>query len=960
MEMLRRTFLSSGLVGALAWASYPANAILFSGGALGGGGSAIIRTMSMNNTSGSSETPMWSPFMGIDFTDSDTTGCPLSGGMATYPVFKVGSTVIPYSMSNPAYHPSGRLRHAMFFLVYGTALTVANNATGSVTVNQSSNTSLPSASSRSLSDFSGANLQILMTELDGPSPGNYVANLLTGITDNLSYNYVWADGPAGKVWAIASQAKNGSTPEGNLWCIWYVASMQDAAGNFGGIRFLGSVTIPIADAASTTLAFRSFSALTLQNGATVLRDLTTTTNRPQTATCQWSGSGLPQNLDIANNYIETNLAFRVSMVGGIGTLPGGISASQTYFCYQGNYFTPPYSNIQVNTATGGNSYITMTSPASGGTMQITLLPALWPFGRIHTADQSGRWDYIQAGGSVVGLSGLKDTNLQVKRDMSYSMKTLTIPPYDLAATVNSGSQTPFYINGNCGLTTFPGAGGIDGHIGMLPVPEICHIYNQLLTDEYNVRAIGLAGGQSNGCVRPASNGYRLVSWNNGTNGGGTQYSQMGTLQWTNNMGGSFGTTTVYRCNQTSDYFNGIGQSVGEATHQTQYAFYAYWLTGEPQFCDIMMEFANGAIGGPYCGSGPTNTRISTIRYQPTGDATLDGSAQGSRNVVSNSVTYYGPGGQALTQAARQDAWYNRNIAFAWSVMPKSHPQCAAYWTYFGDVLRDIFAWVVSVIAQAPTTYASTNGLFNPGQDYIMQVWMASYWLEAVSHYYGMSADSNAIATMNKIITWHQHVYNTFGANAISCEEWLVRQSENPTGGGSAGGGPIIANDANFGTYLDGAVTNWSSGTANFTYTAGDNAYVPFLNDTWFFTAPSVNSNQQTPIPGAFTAFTPYYVVFVSGSGPYTIQLSATKGGSAITNSDNITNTIDIFVQAATPFATLDANGPTDYPSVTYRSILYAKSRGATTDPTTLASMASVTPTNSSYSNAPNFCFAGSV
>ena len=106
MEIIRRNLLAAAMLGALAWAADPAKAMLFSGATPAGGGS-LITTLTMSNTSGASETPMWSKVFGLGFPDSDATGCPLVGGQPTYPQFKVGSTVLGYSMSKaPTFHPS--------------------------------------------------------------------------------------------------------------------------------------------------------------------------------------------------------------------------------------------------------------------------------------------------------------------------------------------------------------------------------------------------------------------------------------------------------------------------------------------------------------------------------------------------------------------------------------------------------------------------------------------------------------------------------------------------------------------------------------------------------------------------------------------------------------------------------------------------------------------------------------
>ncbi len=917
--------------------------------------SSAITTLRLSNTSGSTETPQWSKFFGHAFADSDATGCPLNGSNPTYPIFKISGTTISYSMSEPTYWPSGRLKHAMFWLLLGGNYTIANNATLIVSVNASnSQTSKPTASGRTTADFSAADLKVLGAILDGPSPGtSYISSLNVGIADALSDNFVWADGPAGKMWRIRCRFKNAGTPEGNLEGYCYVASMLDGSGNFGGIRVLFEISTPLGDSTASLRVWKSFSALTLQSGSTVLRDLVTS-GRTNTGNFTWGGGNI---LASANNVVESFQVFRVTTTG---VLPAGLAVNTTYCAYNGNYYTPPFSTIPVYDDIRLNNPVIMTNSGSG-IHTFHTYPWVTAYGSIYSSGTTAEYDYVQGGGSVTPISSLVDTAIQVKADMVYMRATKTIPAYDYTAPVTPGPLTPFYINTNCGLTNNPDATGIDEHIGILPTPLVRYLYTQSLTDERNVRATGLAGGQIGAKIRVSSQGATMPAWNNGTGGTGTPYSGMGTLLPFLRYGNSLGTTDIFPPFNSVSYGTITGQAYADGSHKVSYSWLAYWITGEPQYLGLVLDNANCPAGGSFVGGGDgiTNTRISTSRYQAYGDPTADGNKEGSRIVRGpDSVVRYCM--FQLTNSPRQDGWFLRDLGRAAGSVPQNYPECPAYFTYLNDVAKDNMAWVVSVIAVAPTSYASTNGLFNPqaGGIYTAQ-FMDSYWIEALADYYGHCQDANALTAMNAQAKWHNHVVNTFGLNPISNIEWRTRQVWPPSGGG-----PVLDNDNGFGIYQSSQpITNWTNGSANFSFDTSvtGSTYVPAVNDLWFFESPSPGSQQTDPIPSAFTVSTAYHVISVTGAGAVkTVQLSATQGGSAIVNTDSITRTISLWVQPAVPLNTLDSNGVNDYPTVHYRSLLLAQSRGATVNAAAMAAMAAAVPTASAFGTTPTYCFNGTA
>jgi len=952
----RRAFLSS--VSAIALFATPASAILFSGASSGGGGSAQITTLTMNNSSGSSETPMWSKVFGLAFPDSDTTGCPLSGSNPTYPEFKVGSTVIPYSMSvRPSYWPSGRLMHATFCLVYGTNLTVANGANGTVNVYQSSNTSLPSASSRAQSDFSTADLKHLVTGLDNVS-GNYESNLNDGVTDALSDNYVWLDGPAGKMWRIRARYKQSGTPEGNLEGYWYVMSMQDSSGNFGGIRFALGMAVPFGDASASLRTMKSFSAMTLQTGSTVIRD-NVTSGRTNQYNFTWTSGA---NLNAASNVFESAQLARLTTTG---TLPAGLSTGTSYYIYNNDFYTPPYSTFQLQPgpfAQGGNS-ITPTD-AGTGTHTATTYPWLSCYSKIWMNGTTADWDFVQGGGSFTPPSTYIDTNLQTRFSNTYLRSTkVYFPSMDFTPTVTAGALTPFYINGTCGLYKQPSGSGLnDDHIGIISGYYARHLYTQSLNDQINTMAIGLTGGQYGCTLRVSGNGGTVPAWNRGTNGSGTPYTGLGTLLY-NQRFYPPSSVTIYAANSTSDYNNQIGPlarggQCADFSHRMQFFQYPYLISGRPEYLDMMIEQAALAVGAGY-NSGTVTAIVDGTQFAPNGGFG-SGSAAGGRNVLDpDGTTRYGVG--LLGGQARGDAWYFAYASFLAAILPVQYPeQNAAYKQYFTDIVDTAFGHTIACVNAmfALNSYADTIKAWHPQiGSYIEDLWQNSgYMLQAMSVYYGMSGNTNCATVTNWILTHLAYIVNTFGINMIGGEENLILGSNGP---GSAGMGWPITSDLGHG-FHGVQVTAWTSGSADFTINLSSTGWTPAVNDRLIFTSPNIASETQTPIPNALTAFQPYYIVSVSGSGSTrTVQLSATLGGSAISNTDSKTNNIYVWYCPVSPITTLGySNSITAYPTLIGRAVYMAKSRGFTIDSSLEAAIDGAIPaaTTGNFGSNPIYCF----
>lgn len=243
-KLNRRALLAMfGAAGAIFGVPEAAQALLFSGAQVGGGGGTLLTTMTLLNTSGAVQAVgSCTQIFGHPFKKGQ-----IASGDA--PIFKTsGGTTIPYSVSVlKATWNDGSLKHAAFMLRL--PVTIAGN--GSLTVNIYSGGTYPSNSSRTTSDYSagGLDLKVNVTGQDNLS-GTWTSSLSQGVSVGNSDNYKYMDGDAGRVDRIRASFRQSSADHGQLEGYWYVAALNDASGALGGIRYMCRVCQPWYNVAS--------------------------------------------------------------------------------------------------------------------------------------------------------------------------------------------------------------------------------------------------------------------------------------------------------------------------------------------------------------------------------------------------------------------------------------------------------------------------------------------------------------------------------------------------------------------------------------------------------------------------------------------------------------------------------------------------------------------------------------
>lgn len=987
------------------------------GMATGGGGGTLLTTMTLINETASADTPMWSEMRGHVFIDGDL---PLVGGQLSYPVFKIGGVTVPYSCSvSPSTHPSGCMRHVWFVLLMGNNFTIPAQVAGvpgTLLVSIYSGGTAPAPSSRNMSDFTTADLKSAVTIMDNDTTGlsTYVASLNDAVTAAKVGNYLYGDGASGKFWFLQSDYKNGTTKEGNLTSGWYAMSMQDSSGNFGGILFQAFASLPWADATPSTKLWKSFSSCQLLSGASLIRNNVTVRTNTQTivpanpgGNNQWTATG---------NLIETGQLIRLSSSSGVGNLPscgsftgsiagttltvtaispavyvntlltgsgvstgtiilaqltgpaGGIgtyqvSISQTvssttisaaftenasYFAFTGDRDSVFANKMTVGYNSGSiiQSALTIIPSTSGaGTITATAYPFLVYYGTMFFSGTNGKYDFVQGGGSV---SAVTVSRCQI--NTTYWMASQVIPKYDQTfGTPTSSASTAYYVNSSAEWTHQLNGTSERIEIGVMPSPYVRHLYTQAAVDEQNVRAGGLVC-----CNMPiriwqtSTGGY--IPFNNGHNGSGTNYSGMSALQPTGRWSGSSSSNA-----STAGFFPATPNlqctfDVGsDPQHRPAFAFYPFLFTGQPEYKDLLANMVNTDQASGYQ-PGTTTVTINSGTYAPTGT----GGNSGSRIRIISGTTRWGI--YLFGASQRAEAWMTRDLCSLIGILAANDVTLP----YYTDVLNDNMAFVNDVIALAPTTYASTNGLFYPqatssgSGGYYVDVWMQSYMLQAAALGYGLTGNSTLLTMMNKLNAWWAHVVNTFGAYSTGAEEHNVRVAADP--------GAVVANDNLVGFIGPTMTWNDAVSTSNFTMNVATTGttYTPSVNDVIIWTTPNPPSENTTPLPTGLSYFTQYFIVSVTpvSGTTYTVQLSATLGGSAVTFTGAQTNKqVWTSITNSPGTGTWAANSNTGYILNLYRSVLLTQNRTASFDAGALSLIAARQIAPSSLLTEPKYAFA---
>lgn len=915
---------------------------------------------------------------------SQLIGCPFKKGdmpSGQWPQFQVapGTTTAPCTILDSL--ATRWSDSSLKFVPVMLQLPVSVGAGGTVVISIFNGGSLPSASSRGIADFAAGGLdpQIQVDGLDNLS-GTWTAKINSGTTVK---SVTYGNGAAGWVGKIRRNFSQSSNDHGQFVCDFYVASLANSDGSLKGLRILGKLKLPYYDVSTSFYGsaqqnWLSFSRMqVISTGSTVIHDCFNTSsgwqfgsNRAFAFSIAAAGNSFANSGTGGNGYSTAHGGdggYAVRLSGG--SLPPGISASQTYFISP-NGTTKMQLSLNAANAVGGGSVISASGAGSG---TVTPYPFLAYFGSLWTATSQGTSDWMQGAGSDA-----TDTTLIHQVNQLYWRSAKVIPPYSLALI------TPGAASGNPATVYWPNSAepvyrsfGITGErddLGVVHAWGARHFFNQAASDLQVIRCVSLIGAQLPIGVEAFSTlTYPCV--NNGHYNGSTytNYSGMSAANplfvWTAGVGtDTFGSFTNYTANVSSGCTVQLaGFSVLNNSHQPQFNYYTYLVTGEPWHLDSLFEAGLNAVA-------QRNAHVSTAAFSSSAYQFDNSGRGGCRNIQvgSNPARYGVTTGGADNGGERYDAWSACISGAAAGICPLTYPDCAAYSQYMNDMVNDNWSLatdVVNALSANGATFAATNGLWDvsQGADYeTHQYQNLAYMGTAMCLVYNLTENANIATMIQNTVAWANGVYAQYGScYMLTTEQAVVKSGLTPGAPiNTAWAGGTVGAQIVWG--VAGPCLNWTtSGASPFTWESAkvNTGNYALANGDIILFPETLNSNTYTlPAGGNYALYTPYYVVGYNGTSK-TFGLSATSGGSplpaptvAYSGSDKT-----MFVPSNMPTTGgIDStNNAKAFNVMTYRALLNAQACGATVTAGVITDLAGRDIAASLYAPTPTYALGAS-
>lgn len=474
------------------------------------------------------------------------------------------------------------------------------------------------------------------------------------------------------------------------------------------------------------------------------------------------------------------------------------------------------------------------------------------YGGFFTAGTEGKWDFVQGGGSAVA-----DCTLRVTHNKTHLSKSRLIPPYSLSETPTNEASVDYRPNAQGAYETRNlDSTGPSNFIGVLPRWAITHFMTQSEVDERAVRVSALvsAAFRVGGRVSATKQIVPAVDVK-------ATYAGLGTIQ----TGWMFG----------GGYYSGVQQPAGDSSlwsgdmnpsHRPNPHFYAYLITGEPQFLDLGVEQAatNITATGPGTYTRNVGTAISNLR---------SGQYTGFRNtqVGVGGTTYKGAGVLYFSGGVRISAWLTRDIAQTLALLPDQPADGADVKGYFTDVLTSAYASANDLNAKMPQSWRDA-GLFMTNAESASDrtddalyesPWMTMYLSISLCHQSQITGIADATTLRQHLSKFISATHAQMDIAQMSSYRW--RQWK--------GDGTLVDSIGEVLFMCSGTLTfDAALDTATLSGTLG--AWTPTNNDKFAFTT---NLAPYIPFAGASAGQT-VYAVNASGK---TLQLASTLGGSPV-------------------------------------------------------------------------------
>lgn len=494
-----------------------------------------------------------------------------------------------------------------------------------------------------------------------------------------------------------------------------------------------------------------------------------------------------------------------------------------------------------------------------------------------TADTNARWDYVQGGGSASA-----DCAVRVVHDKTYVVKSRLVPPYSTTISPTSGVSVDYYPMGRGSMQRNMGETGERDDIGVFPSWSVRHLMTQSALDERIVRVNGLVPSSWRQCARKKTTG-QIVPVTDPS----PSYTGMGTNEvlWR-------GPVTYLRGFVVPADNTSMWNQEYEPSHRPDGCFYPYLITGEPQYLDMMVEYANGIISGAVSESRTMRTTLPISQGTVTAN-----SDYGERDVIINGTNYKGGAYFFTGNLARVAAWGTRDMAHAAAIYPDVCPYGTQVKKYFSEICENGFA-AMNAYNQALGADWAGSGIycFDERND-AAAPWCNGYFSNSVCHQSSILASSSS-ATFRAYLAqyWERLALNRDFATVSSFDGSIY-----------VDGGTRVTKAEDVLTSVDTPLA-FSTSTNRFTVTGAGSrsAWQPTNGDVIAFLT---KFDADKPFAEAVDCKR-FYVVNASG---FTGQLSLTPGGAPLTVTSAVT--VSYFfarVQNFAPNITAENIGPAAY------------------------------------------------
>lgn len=523
--------------------------------------------------------------------------------------------------------------------------------------------------------------------------------------------------------------------------------------------------------------------------------------------------------------------------------------------------------------------------------------AIAHYASFFTAGNDALWDYVQGGGSASA-----DCTVRVVHDKAKVVATKMVPPINTALSFSSFASVNYVPNclGSFSSRNIDNTGAANP-IGVMPQWACTHAATRALVDERAVRVSAMAAAGWRISVRRSTTGKIIPVVDIAGS-----YTDLGTISTSVRYGGS-NIAGIQNPSGNDSLWAGDTNT----SHRGNPHFYAYLLTGEPQYLDLLTETGAHVIMNTDPG-----TSVKTVGSNRTGTAT--GTYAGFRNsqVGVGGTIYKGSGIMDWDGGVRIAAWALRDVAQATALQPDAPYDGGGVKAYLTDVLNSCFSLMAAWNAALPASWQAA-GFVNTTQFFGTSGGDAQFDSPWMQFYFSLSAcHASQIVPSTNAALWRTHlskyISSTNSQMDLAClpAYRALQFRENAE----------LIDTVQESLFATGSCTTTTSGN---TFTlSGGLAGVTLTNGDRIAFHSKLGS--ASPMTGGADA-KQYYVVNASGS---TGQLSLTPGGSAVTVATS--TTIGTFFAQIANMSPRNGQGDTYYMRLLYEAARFHEACGDST------------------------------